>query len=215
MIRSATTEDAVRICEIYNHYVLNSTITFEEQVVAVDEMKERITETLAGLPWLVWIEGEIIEGFAYASKWKGRCAYRYSVESTIYLAEGSTSRGIGTKLCEALLEELRLRKLHTVMGGIALPNPASVALHQKLGFESCRIDIGDDSPSGPIRPEGWPPVFAKAIIENSAGRTTEIINYRLGPYPHSSKPNRGSAEPTYNPPSEIPKVVRWPDEIKQ
>jgi L-amino acid N-acyltransferase YncA len=135
MIRSATTEDAVRISEIYNHYVLYSTISFEEQAVAVDEMKERITETLAGLPWLVWIEGEVIEGFAYASKWKGRCAYRYSVESTIYLAEGSTSRGIGTKLYEALLEELRLRKLHTVMGGIALPNPASVALHHKLGFE--------------------------------------------------------------------------------
>ena len=135
MLRSATTEDAARICEIYNHYVLHSTITFEEQAVAVDEMKERITEILAGLPWLVWVEDEGIKGFAYASKWKGRCAYRYSVESTVYVAEGLTSRGVGTKLYEALLEELRLRNLHTVMGGIALPNAASVALHQKLGFE--------------------------------------------------------------------------------
>lgn len=135
MIRSAATEDANGICEIYNHYVLHSKITFEEQVVTVDEMKERITETLAGLPWLVWVEDEGVQGFAYASKWKGRCAYRYSVESTVYVAEGSTSRGIGTKLYEALLEELRLRKLHTVMGGIALPNAESVALHQKLGFE--------------------------------------------------------------------------------
>lgn len=135
MIRSATPKDAARICEIYNHYVLNSIITFEEQAVSVDEMKQRITETLEGLPWLVWVEDEQIQGFAYASKWKGRCAYRYSAECTVYLAEGSAGRGTGTKLYQALIEQLRQRKLHTIMGGIALPNAASIALHEKLGFE--------------------------------------------------------------------------------
>ena len=135
MIRSATTEDAARICEIYNDYVLHSTITFEEQVVSVDEMQQRIGEVVAELPWLVWGDDQLVQGFAYSSKWKGRCAYRYSVESTVYLAEGSTGKGIGSKLYEALFTELRQRKLHVVMGGIALPNDRSVALHKKLGFE--------------------------------------------------------------------------------
>jgi L-amino acid N-acyltransferase YncA len=135
MVRSATTEDAARICEIYNHYVLHSTITFEERPVSLDEMKQRITEVLTGLPWLVWVEDQVVEGFAYASKWKGRCAYRYSVESTAYLADGSTGRGIGTRLYEALVAALRQSKMHVVMGGIALPNDASIAMHEKLGFE--------------------------------------------------------------------------------
>ncbi len=135
MVWSATTDDAARICDIYNHYVLHSTITFEEQPVSLDEMKQRIAEVLTGLPWLVLVEDEVIQGYAYASKWKGRCAYRYSVESTAYLADGSTGRGIGTRLYEALFTMLRQREMHVVMGGIALPNDASVALHEKLGFE--------------------------------------------------------------------------------
>jgi phosphinothricin acetyltransferase len=135
MIRSATLDDAVRIADIYNHYVLHSTITFEEQAVSVDEMRARIAEVLKGLPWLVYVENQEIRGFAYASKWKGRCAYRYSVESTVYLAEGSTGRGVGSQLYQALLAELRQCKFHVVMGGIALPNEASTALHERFGFE--------------------------------------------------------------------------------
>ena len=135
MVRSATTEDAARICEIYNHYVLHSTITFEEQPVSLGEMEQRIAAVLTGLPWLVWVEDQVVQGFAYASKWKGRCAYRYSVESTAYLADGSTGRGIGTRLYEALFTALRQSKMHVVMGGIALPNDASIAMHEKLGYE--------------------------------------------------------------------------------
>jgi len=135
MIRSATIEDAARICEIYNEYVLHSTITFEEQAVSVGEMQQRIDEVLLGLPWLVWVEDQVVQGFAYASKWKGRCAYRYSVESTVYLVQGLTRRGIGSKLYQALFTELRHRRTHVVMGGIALPNDASIAVHEKLGFE--------------------------------------------------------------------------------
>jgi L-amino acid N-acyltransferase YncA len=135
MIRSATTEDATRIAEIYNHYVLHSTITFEEQAVPVDEMRQRIAEIVDGLPWLVWLEESVVQGFAYASKWKGRSAYRYSAESTVYLAKDSMGKGIGSRLYQALLAELRERRFHTVIGGIALPNAASVALHEKLGFE--------------------------------------------------------------------------------
>ena len=135
MIRSATLDDAARIAEIYNHYLLHSTITFEEQVVPVDEMRQRIAEVLEGLPWLVWVENGAIQGFAFGSKWKVRSAYRHSVESTIYLAEGATGKGMGSALYKALVSELRQRRLHTVIGGVALPNDASIALHEKLGFK--------------------------------------------------------------------------------
>ena len=89
---------------------------------------------------------------------------------------------------------------------------AEITLHNK-GGDSCRIDIGNDGK--PSLPDGFPPRFAKAIIENSGGKTTEIISYRSGPYPHSSKPNMGGKpvyeDPVADPPSDIPNVVRWPD----
>jgi L-amino acid N-acyltransferase YncA len=133
MIRPAITADAAAICGIYNHYVLETTITFEEGAVPPAEMESRLHETLPSLPWLVW-EDDAIRGFAYASKWKGRCAYRHSAEVTVYLDPESTGRGIGTRLYEALLADLRQRSFHAVIGGIALPNPASIALHKRLGF---------------------------------------------------------------------------------
>jgi L-amino acid N-acyltransferase YncA len=135
MIRQATIDDAAQLCEIYNHYVLNTTVTFEEGAVSAEEMGERVKETLESLPWLVVEENGGVLGFCYASKWKGRCAYRYSVESTIYLSPDAGGRGLGTELYSTLLEELKDRGLHTVMGGIALPNDASIALHEKFGFE--------------------------------------------------------------------------------
>lgn len=135
MIRSASTEDAVQICHIYNHYILQTTITFEEIPVVDGDMKDRILEALKDLPWLVYEEDGIIQGFSYASKWKGRCAYRHSVEATVYVRPDVVGRGIGSQLFQALLGELRQRKMHTVMGGIALPNEASVTLHEKFGFQ--------------------------------------------------------------------------------
>ena len=69
MIRSATTADAEAICTIYNHYVLETTITFEEAAVTPSDMQSRIRETLSSLPWLAWEDGAEILGFAYASKW--------------------------------------------------------------------------------------------------------------------------------------------------
>jgi L-amino acid N-acyltransferase YncA len=135
MIRLATVGDSTQLCDIYNHYILETTITFEEQVVTAADMAQRIQDTLQGLPWLVWDDGTQVLGFCYASKWKGRCAYRYSVESTVYVRPEATRQGIGSQLYRALLDDLRKRKLHTVIGGIALPNASSVALHEKFGFE--------------------------------------------------------------------------------
>lgn len=134
MIRHVTSEDAAQICEIYNHYVLETVVTFEEVAVPVAEMTRRISDITARLPWLVWEEGGAILGYAYASPWKARAAYRHSVEASIYLPPHQTRRGIGTSLYKALIEELRTRNIHAVIGGAVLPNPASVALHERLGF---------------------------------------------------------------------------------
>jgi L-amino acid N-acyltransferase YncA len=135
MIRPAGVEDAAQLCDIYNHYVLNTPITFEEQAMTVEDMRGRVSETTASLPWLVWEEENILLGYSHASKWKGRCAYRYSVESTVYLRPNKSGRGIGSALYRELLVQLKEQHFHTVIGGIALPNIASVALHEKLGFE--------------------------------------------------------------------------------
>ena len=134
MIRSVYIEDAEAVCSIYNHYVRNTIITFEETPVSIDEMKDRIAETTVSLPWVVWEDNEEIKGYAYASKWKTRSAYRFSVESSIYLQPDFIGKGAGKILYEALISELRNRSLHTVIGGIALPNESSVALHERLGF---------------------------------------------------------------------------------
>jgi phosphinothricin acetyltransferase len=134
MIRPATTADATSICAIYNYYVLETTITFEEAAIVPAEMANRMEETLASLPWLVCEADATVRGFAYASKWKGRCAYRHTAEVTVYLDPKFTGQGLGSKLYDALLTDLRQRTFHAVIGGIALPNPASIALHERLGF---------------------------------------------------------------------------------
>jgi phosphinothricin acetyltransferase len=136
MLRAATTADAAAIAAIYNHYVVNTIITFEEEIVTSADMTARITEVLAaGRPWLVWEENGQVLGYAYASGWKSRCSYRFSLETTVYLDHEVTRRGLGTTLYTALIDALRLTKTHALIGGIALPNAGSVALHEKLGFQ--------------------------------------------------------------------------------
>jgi L-amino acid N-acyltransferase YncA len=135
LIRNVKTDDAEAIAGIYNPYILNSVITFEEVPVTVEEIARRIeTEISAGYPYLV-LEGEQkVVGYAYAGVWRTRAAYRNTVESTVYLEQGLNGKGLGTLLYQALIEELRKKEIHVVLGGITLPNPASVALHEKMGF---------------------------------------------------------------------------------
>jgi phosphinothricin acetyltransferase len=135
MIRSATVEDAKAICDIYNHYVENSIISFEEQAVSVDDMTQRVARTTRSLPWLVAEEGGDVVGYACAGEWRERSAYRFSVKSTVYVAPNATGRGIGSQLYAALISELRTRSVHSIIAAIALPNPPSVALHETLGFQ--------------------------------------------------------------------------------
>jgi phosphinothricin acetyltransferase len=135
-IRPAAPTDAAAIATIYNHYVANTVITFEEETLPVQAMAARISEIRSqDLPWLVAELDGVLAGYSYANRWKVRSAYRYSVESTIYLKPGCEGRGIGKQLYGVLLDDLRTRRVHAVIGGAALPNPASVALHESLGFE--------------------------------------------------------------------------------
>lgn len=136
MIRNAQPNDAAAIVEIYNHYVLTTTITFEEQPVAAAQMAERIAEVqAAALPWLVAERDGQVAGYAYASKWKPRSAYRHSVECSVYLDRQAVGGGVGSRLYEALFADLKSRGLHVVIGGIALPNESSIALHEKFGLK--------------------------------------------------------------------------------
>ncbi|MGZ5201194.1 MAG: arsinothricin resistance N-acetyltransferase ArsN1 family B [Telluria sp.] len=136
MIRDAETRDAEAVSAIYRHYVLTTTISFEEVPPSVEEMGCRIQAVQDGkLPWLVAeIDGRVV-GYAYATKWKERSAYRFSVETSVYLDAAVHGRGVASALYERLLEALRAAGIHTVIGGIAQPNPASVRLHEKFGFE--------------------------------------------------------------------------------
>ena len=135
MIRAASPSDAAALCAIYNHYVAETAITFEEEPVSAVEMARRIEDVLsAPLPWLVAEEDAGVVGYAYATRWKARPAYRYSVEITAYVARPHAGRGIGSRLYRHLFPILEARGVRAVMGGIALPNEASVALHEKFGM---------------------------------------------------------------------------------
>lgn len=134
LIRPCAAADAVAIADIYNYYVRETVVTFEEEPVAAPEMARRIGEITATLPWLVIEEQDTVLGYACAAPWKTRSAYRYTVETSVYLSPGHTGRGLGYALYRALLDGLRQLNMHCAIGGISLPNAASVALHEKLGF---------------------------------------------------------------------------------
>ena len=103
-IRACTAADAAAICEIYNRYVRETVITFEETPVATAEMAQRIGDVTAHLPWLVAEEQGAILGYAYATPWKARSAYRFSVETTVYVAPGHMRRGLGAALYRQLID---------------------------------------------------------------------------------------------------------------
>jgi phosphinothricin acetyltransferase len=135
-IRPVAAGDAAAIAAIYNHYVATDIATFELAPVDAETMGGRIAEVQShGLPWLVVEDASILVGYAYAGRWRTREGYRHSVETSIYLAPQATGHGLGRALYSRLLDALADCGVHAVIGGIALPNPASVVLHERLGFE--------------------------------------------------------------------------------
>jgi phosphinothricin acetyltransferase len=134
-LRFATPDDASACLEIYRPFIESSHTTFETEVPSPDEFARRIESTLAARPWIVAVDGSRVVGYAYASPVKDRGAYRWSVEVAVYVAEDARRGGVGRSLYQALLRVLRGQGFANAVGVIALPNPASIALHESLGFE--------------------------------------------------------------------------------
>jgi len=136
IIRSAKDDDALDIAYIYNYYIATSHATFEIEPIDEAEMLRRIEECwYSGYPFLVCEENDEIVGYAYGRRFRVRQAYLHSVEVTVYVRPGHTERGIGKLLYEKLFDEIRKGDFHAIIGGISLPNDASIKLHENFGFE--------------------------------------------------------------------------------
>lgn len=136
MIRPATAHDTGALCAIYNHYIAHTVVSFEEVTITEADLAARVAKVqAAGLPWLVAEENGAVLGYAYAGPWQERSAYRFCALVSVYLAPACTGRGWGTRLYQELFAALRETPIRWVLGGIALPNAASVALHEKMGMQ--------------------------------------------------------------------------------
>jgi L-amino acid N-acyltransferase YncA len=135
MIREVTPDDAAAICGIYNHYIETSAATFEEKVLSVETMRERIVATTQTHPWLVLERDGVAVGYAYARPWHVRSAFRFTAETSVYLSPDTMGHGLGRLLYQALLAEIESRAAtHCLIAAIALPNDPSVTLHESMGF---------------------------------------------------------------------------------
>jgi len=142
-IRLATRNDVPAILAISNHYALCTPANFAIEPETLASWQASFDDTHVKFPWLVANDesersltnsGAII-GFAKASPWQGRCAYAYSVMTSVYLAPGKTGRGIGKALYARLIDILRAQGYRSLVGGITLPNPSSVGLHESFGYK--------------------------------------------------------------------------------
>ncbi|MDR1490476.1 MAG: GNAT family N-acetyltransferase [Desulfovibrio sp.] len=139
VIRYAGREDAAGIIEIYAPYVRDTAVSFEEDVPSQDEYGRRINKIGVSHPFLVCESGGRIAAYAYASSFRVRAAYRFSAELSIYVAAARQGAGLGKILYSCLLDLLRKQGFYTAFGVITLPNPASIALHESLGFVSAGV----------------------------------------------------------------------------
>mgnify|MGYP002639605013 CR=1 FL=1 len=135
MIRKVRIEDAQQLVGIYNYYVLNSVVTFDDIPFNAIYFEDKIKTITPQFPFYVYEENDEILGYAYANKWRLKPAYKYTVESTIYLKYNATGKQIGTKLYSHLLFELKEQNYHAIIGGVSLPNDVSIKLHENLGFK--------------------------------------------------------------------------------
>lgn len=181
--RLARPEDAAACLHIYRPFVEQSAVSFELTVPSVPEMAARIGAVTQTAPWLVSERGGQVLGYAYATAFRPRPAYRWWMESTIYLAPEARGSGLGRRLYEALMTLLRRQGFVSVLGVITLPNVASVALHERLGFRPLTVlpqagfklgawhDVGwwhlalCEPPAAPVPPrppvEALPELFAR------------------------------------------------------
>ena len=142
MIRGATPADAAAIAAIYAPYVAETTITFEDEPPDAAEIAARMARLMPTHPWLVAIRDDAVVGYAYAYPYRARAAYRWVAETGIYVDRAACGTGVGTPLYEALLQALTDAGYVAAIGALALPNPASEALHARLGFRAAGVQTG-------------------------------------------------------------------------
>lgn len=136
MIRDVTLADAKRIAEIYNYYIEETVITFEYDTVSEEQIQERIRKVTAkGFPYFVYEKDGEITGYAYLSNWRERVAYNITLETSVYLDHNAIGSGVGSILYQELIERARKINIHSLIGGISLPNEASQRLHEKFNFK--------------------------------------------------------------------------------
>lgn len=127
------------VCEIVNHYIVTSWANFRTEPQTADEWTEQFEAGRERHPWLVAEVDGVVAGIAYASPWRPRAAYGWTVETTVYLAPGQGGRGLGRALYERLLPLLAAQGYRSAVATIALPNPASVRLHEACGFTAVGV----------------------------------------------------------------------------
>jgi len=180
-MRVARPEDADAILTIYAPIVRETAISFEVEPPTRAAMQERIATTLRHLPWLVGArQGEVL-GYVYASPHRARAAYQWSVEVSVYIHAQARRTGLGRALYHALFQLLRLQGFHQCFAGITLPNPASVGLHEALGFQPVGVYQAVGYKLGSWHDVGWwqrslqprpslptPPTAFEALLQTSA-----------------------------------------------
>ena len=143
-VRVAERRDAEAIAAIYTPIVRETAISFETDPPTAAIMADRIETTLRRHPWLVAeTSGEVV-GYVYASEHRQRAAYRWSVDVTAYVSQDARGQGLGRRMYGVLIDTLRAQGFRSAFAGIALPNPASVALHESVGFTALGVykDVG-------------------------------------------------------------------------
>jgi phosphinothricin acetyltransferase len=141
-VRAATHEDAAAVAQVYAPYVRDTVVTFEVEPPDAPTMARRMVDTLAMYPWLVAENAGEIVGYAYAGRHRERPAYRWTIDTTIYIDRAYRRAGVGRKLYRSLLEILRRQGFRSAFAEIVLPNAGSVGLHESMGF--CKIGIHHD-----------------------------------------------------------------------
>ena len=188
-VRMASPDDAEAVADIYAPYVRDTAISFETVPPTAGEMRSRLTATLPRLPWLVISDDESVKGFAYASPHRARDAYRWSADVSLYLDASIHRRGHGRRVYLALLDLLAAQGYINAYAAIALPNPASVGMHEALGFTRVGVfpgvgfkngtwwDVGwwhhllADRPAQPRQPRPWSEL-APHVIDAALGSNT-------------------------------------------
>jgi len=154
-IRLAGLHDAEAIAGIYRPFVERTTISFETEPPAREEMERRISETMTSHPWLVCEVGGQVAGYAYATRHRARAAYQWSVDTSVYVDEKHWRMGIGRGLYASLFPILAVQGFCNAFAGIALPNPGSVGLHESIGFTPIGVYERVGYKLGGWRDVGW------------------------------------------------------------